>query len=386
MKKIFYWGPFLDNRIATVKAIYNSVVGINKFSKSNNAFIINSLGEWNYKIDESNKKFFLNSESNFIDKLPRYGFIRSRISYILIFLFCFKSLKKILLKHTPDFFIAHLLVSLPMILFSVFKFNTKLVIRISGKPKLNFFRKLLWKKTAKNIYKVFTPTEETKKILIDEKIFDESKVFVLHDPVFSIKEVIELKKEKIKDQNFEENNIILVGRLTKQKNFDLIIDAYKRNENLNKKYKVFILGDGEMKSRLKRKIKINNLDKKIFFLGHKKNIYNYLMNSKLFILSSLWEDPGFVLVEAAINNLSILSSNCESGPEEIIGKNEDGGYLFENNNLNSLNKKINFFFNDSDQNVIKKKIYIKKKIKKYSIFRHTTVLEKYLSYEKMGSV
>ena len=94
MKKIFYWGPFLDNRIATVKAIYNSVVGINKFSKSNNAFIINSLGEWNYKIDESNKKFFLNSESNFIDKLPRYGFIRSRISYILIFLFCFKSLKK----------------------------------------------------------------------------------------------------------------------------------------------------------------------------------------------------------------------------------------------------------------------------------------------------
>ena len=273
-----------------------------------------------------------------------------------------------------------------MILFSVFKFNTKLVIRISGKPKLNFFRKLLWKKTAKNIYKVFTPTEETKKILIDEKIFDESKVFVLHDPVFSIKEVIELKKEKIKDQNFEENNIILVGRLTKQKNFDLIIDAYKRNENLNKKYKVFILGDGEMKSRLKRKIKINNLDKKIFFLGHKKNIYNYLMNSKLFILSSLWEDPGFVLVEAAINNLSILSSNCESGPEEIIGKNEDGGYLFENNNLNSLNKKINFFFNDSDQNVIKKKIYIKKKIKKYSIFRHTTVLEKYLSYEKMGSV
>jgi len=60
MKKIFYWGPFLDQRIATVKAIYNSVNGINKFSKNYRAFVFNSLGEWNYKIDETNKKFFLN--------------------------------------------------------------------------------------------------------------------------------------------------------------------------------------------------------------------------------------------------------------------------------------------------------------------------------------
>jgi len=381
MKKIFYWGPFLDNRIATVKAIYNSVVGINKFSKSNNAFIINSLGEWNYKIDESNKKFFLSSESNFIEKLPRYGFIRSRISYILIFIFCFKNLKKILTKFTPDFFIAHLIVSLPLVLFSIFKFKTKLIIRISGKPKLNFFRKLLWKSTSKNVYKVFCPTEETKKFLVEENIFDKKKVFILYDPIFSIKNIKNLKKEKVKDQIFEKNNVILAGRLTKQKNFDLIIDAYHKNKNLSEKYKIFILGEGEMKNSLKKKVQMYNLEKKIFFLGHKKNIYNYLRESKLFVLTSLWEDPGFVLAEAAISNLSIISSRCSSGPKEIIGENEEGGYLFENNNLISLNKKINFFINDDEKNILRKKIYIKKNVKKYSIFQHSILLEKYLSCE-----
>ena len=379
MKKIFYWGPFLDNRIATVKAIYNSVAGINKYSKNYNAYIVNSLGEWNYKIDEINDKFFLNSKLNIINKLPRYGFVKSRISYILIFILCFNPLKKILLKYRPDFFIAHLIISLPLILFSIYKFNTKLVIRISGKPKLNFFRKFLWKKTSKNVFKVFCPTEETRNVLIEEKIFDQSKVFVLHDPIFSIKEIKHLQKEEIKDKNFKKNNIILVGRITKQKNFGLILEAYKKNKDLYHEYKVFILGEGEMQNNLKKKIKMYNLDKKIFFLGHKKNIYKYLANSKLFILTSLWEDPGFVLVESAINNISILSSNCQSGPEEIIGKNEDGGYLFDSNNLISLNKKFNLFINDNEKNVLRKKIYVKKNVRKYSIFRHTTALENYLS-------
>ena len=103
MKKIFYWGPFIDNRIATVKAIYNSVTGINKYSKNYNAFIINSLGEWNYKIEKINKNFFLNSKLNLIDKFPKNGFLKSRISYILIFILCFRPLKKIILKYTPDF-------------------------------------------------------------------------------------------------------------------------------------------------------------------------------------------------------------------------------------------------------------------------------------------
>ena len=52
------------------------------------------------------------------------------------------------------------------------------------------------------------------------------------------------------------------------------------------------------------------------------NVFKYLINSKYFILSSLWEDPGFVLIEAGISNTIILSSDCPNGPKEIV-KNEN---------------------------------------------------------------
>tara|TARA_B110000444_G_scaffold202713_1_gene195054 strand:+ start:1512 stop:2651 length:1140 start_codon:yes stop_codon:yes gene_type:complete len=378
MKKIYYWGPFIDNKIATVKAIYNSVDGINQFSDKYEARIVDSLGEWNFKINENNKKYFISTNKDIFKILPKYGFLKSRISYFIIFLFSFFSIKKVLKKNRPEYFLAHLILPLPLILFKFFNFETKLIIRISGKPKLNFFRKFLWKNTSDIVYKVFCPTEDTKKTLIEQKIFKPEKIFVLHDPVFSINEFINLKRDQILDKKFEKNNIILAGRLTNQKNFDLMIEAYKQNKNLSKKFKVFIFGDGELKDRLKKKIKDYNLEDRIIFLGHKNNIYKYMANSKLFILTSLWEDPGFVLVEAALNNVTILSSNCPSGPEEIIGKNEYGGYLFTSNDPESLNKKINFFIEDNEKNIFKKKKYVKKNIKKFSIFNHSLTLQRYL--------
>jgi len=84
MKKIFYWGPFIENKIATIRAINNSVTGINRYSKIYKAKIINTIGEWNEFIDSSNKEFFINSNFNLIKILPKYGFIRSRISYLII--------------------------------------------------------------------------------------------------------------------------------------------------------------------------------------------------------------------------------------------------------------------------------------------------------------
>tara|TARA_B100000902_G_scaffold397413_1_gene461128 strand:- start:5164 stop:6300 length:1137 start_codon:yes stop_codon:yes gene_type:complete len=378
MISIFYWGPFIDNKIATVKAMYNSALGINRYSKKYRALIINSTGEWNFKINDQNSKYFLNQSLNINNYLPKFGFIKSRISYILIFFSCFFQLIKILKKHQPDFFIAHLIVSLPLILFRIFNFKSKLIIRISGKPKLNIFRKFIWKFGSKAIYKVFCPTKETKDILIQKKIFDNEKVFVLNDPVFKLKDFFISKNETSFDNRFEKNNIVMVGRLTYQKNFDLIIDAYENNVDLKNRFKVFILGDGELKSQLKKKIESKELENHIILLGHKKNVIKYMKNSKIFISTSLWEDPGFVLIEAALSNLTLISSDCPSGPKEIINENEHGGYLFKNNSLEDLNKKINQFLVEDNNKIFKKKIYIKKKIKKFSVFNHVNLIKKYL--------
>ena len=58
-------------------------------------------------------------------------------------------------------------------------------------------------------------------------------------------------------------------------------------------------------------------------------------NCKCFLLCSLWEDPGFVLVEAGISNATVISSNCPNGPVEIL-ENGKNGFLFESNSAKSF--------------------------------------------------
>jgi glycosyltransferase involved in cell wall biosynthesis len=378
MKKIFYWGPFIENKIATIRAINNSVIGINRYSKIYKAKIINTIGEWNEFIDSSNKEFFINSNFNLIKILPKYGFIRSRISYLIISFISFFQLKKILSNDKPDFFVIHLLVTTPLLLFYLFRFKSKLIIRISGKPKLNFFRKNLWKFTSKNVYKVFCPTNETRELLVKKNIFNKDIIFTLRDPIIDLKKFKNLKSDNNFKENFKKNNIILAGRLTKQKNFSLIVKAIENNDYVKQKYKIYIFGNGELEKELRKEIVKRKLEKIVFLMGYSSNIIKYMKNSKLFILTSLWEDPGFVLIEAAMCNLSIIASNCPSGPNEIISKYEDGGLLFKNNDENSLNTKLIEYFKMESHEILKKKIYAKKNIKDFTVFNHTKNLENYL--------
>ena len=165
--------------------------------------------------------------------------------------------------------------------------------------------------------------------------------------------------------------------MTKQKNFNLIIDAINLDPKLYKGLKIFIFGEGELRSDLEKKIKINNLENKIFIRGYVKDIYKYFKKSRLFILTSLWEDPGFVIIEAGLSNLSVLSSNCPNGPEEIL-KNGNAGYLFENNNPTSLNLNLKKFLEEDIKKIYQKKVMLKRNVKNYSTFHHFLTFEKNL--------
>ena len=79
-----------------------------------------------------------------------------------------------------------------------------------------------------------------------------------------------------------------------------------------------ILGEGELRGKLQNLIKQNQVEDKIYLYGYVKNIYKYFTKGEVFILSSLWEEVGFVMVEAALSNLFIISSNCPNGPSEFL--------------------------------------------------------------------
>ena len=370
-KKIYYWGPFID-RVATVKAILNSVKSINKYSSNLEGTIIDATGEWHdVKLSNSNLNF-VKLNQNFYKSLPKFSFIKSRLSYLIIFIRCFFPLKKLLIKDRPNFLIIHLIVTLPLILFLLFKFQTKLCLRISGKPKLNFFRRTLWKISSKKIDKIFCPTKETRDYLVEQNIFDKN-VFVLEDPVLEVREISFYKKNELVS-NFSKNQIILVGRLTRQKNFEIFIKAFSLIEKEYPDLKANIMGYGELKDDLTKLIIKKKLQKKIFLIGFKTNIYDYLKVSKFFILSSLWEDPGFVIVEAAACNTTIISSDCPSGPKEFL-KNGKGGFLFKNNSVIDLSNKIKEAIESDPKEIFLKKKNAKLQSRKYSIFNHAKKLE-----------
>ena len=106
-----------------------------------------------------------------------------------------------------------------------------------------------------------------------------------------------------------------------------------------------------------------------------------MKNAECFILSSLWEDPGWVLIEAASVNTAVISSNCPNGPVEFLS-NGDGGDLYNSNDKNSFLKTFNEYKKDDFNMKNKKLIISKKKVKNYTLFRHYCDLMKNLKNEK----
>tara|TARA_Y100000389_G_C17467250_1_gene526776 strand:+ start:486 stop:1631 length:1146 start_codon:yes stop_codon:yes gene_type:complete len=379
MKKssVFYWCPFIS-KVATVKAVINSALSLNKYSKGEyNPTIINSFGEWDeLEKDLSQKKICLSKKLiNFkFLKLDLKGFLFSRIKYFIIFIIGFFPLMYFLKKNKPNYLIIHLVTSLPLVLFSLVNFQTKLILRISGLPKLNFHRKILWRFASKNIYKITCPTKETYERLKKIKEF-ESKVYLLRDPILISSEICSKRKKIITKQLPKNDFILSIGRLTKQKNYEFLINNFAKI-NL-KNLDLLIIGNGELKGHLIKKIKELNIDNKVYFIDIADNVFQFLNQCKYFVMTSLWEDPGFVLVEAAFMNKTILSSNCPSGPREILSEGK-GGFLFKSNDSEDFIKQFNLMTDTSKSDLLNKQINAKNITKEFTTFRHYKNLKKLL--------
>lgn len=380
MKSVYYWSPFLTH-VATISAVIESAKSLRKYSKKYEPVIIDACGEF-----ESYKKILINNQINTINLtsfkyfkfLPKNGFFSSRFSYLLIFLFSFIPLYKVIKKKNPDYFICHLITSLPMLLAKLFNFRSKFILRISGLPKFNFFRKFYWKTCGNVFFRITSPTNATINHLQLIKIFDEKKIFLLQDPIIDIQKIVKLKKQKI-DPYFEKNQfIVAIGRLTKQKNFKFLISCFQKLIDSQPNLKLVILGDGEEMQNLKKLIHTKNLENNIFLLGHSQNVFSYLSRAKLFILSSLWEDPGWVLLEAAASNTLILSSDCKNGPSEIIDNN-NAGQLYKSDDEQDFINKFNKIISLDKAQINSKKLFAKKKSYSYTKFQHFKNLEEIIS-------
>ena len=91
-------------------------------------------------------------------------------------------------------------------------------------PKLNLFRKYLWKKSNSKLAAITCPTMDTKYYLQKNNIFAEQKLSLLRDPVINISEIQKLKNDKIEKELLNKRYFIAVGRLTEQKNHNFLLN------------------------------------------------------------------------------------------------------------------------------------------------------------------
>ena len=379
--KIYYWCPFIS-KVATIKAVYNSAVSVNKFSKNNyEGVIIDTFGEWkdsNY-FQIKNSVFTELKVSSIIKKIPSFGFFFSRLKFILIFLLSYFPLKNFLKKKRPKFLIIHLMTSLPLFLNLINNFETKIILRISGKPRLNFIRYFFWKIALKKVFRITFPTKETLEYFKKINLVTNDKLHLMYDPIISAEEIVFIKKkEEINDLNFGNKEYFLaIGRLTKQKNFSFLIECFNDLIKKDNKINLLIIGEGEELLSLKNIIKKYDIQKNILLIGFKENVFKYLYKCKAFILASLWEDPGFVLLEAMYCNTIVLSSDCHSGPKEILDKKR--GLLFKSNSKEDFIKNFNTFNKLDKDEKYKIKYDAKKFTKNFSLLNHYKKLETLLS-------
>ncbi len=172
MKSIYFWSPCLSKKVGTYKSTINSAISLTKYSKDNYFVkVINVCGEW-----DNEKELFKKNNIDVFDLglkyynyLPKKGFFKSRFSYIAIIILSILPLIRLLKKKEPDYFVVHLITSLPLILFYFLNLKSKLILRISGFPKLNFLRKKLWTILSKKIFQCTCPSIELIKQLKKKK-------------------------------------------------------------------------------------------------------------------------------------------------------------------------------------------------------------------------
>jgi glycosyltransferase involved in cell wall biosynthesis len=146
--------------------------------------------------------------------------------------------------------------------------------------------------------------------------------------------------------NLNNKNIITVGRLSYQKGYDMLLEAWHFIEK-ECDYKLIIVGDGEEKDKLKLKAKNLNL-KNVDFVGITNNVDELYKQSSIYVSSSRFEGLPMCMIEAQSFGLPIVSFKCKTGPSEIV-KDGHSGYLVDMYDYELLAKKILILIKDKEK-------------------------------------
>ncbi|MFA0832545.1 MAG: glycosyltransferase [Methanobacterium formicicum] len=113
-------------------------------------------------------------------------------------------------------------------------------------------------------------------------------------------------------------NFINMGRLDRQKGQWFLIRSFRQVVDQYTNAQLFILGEGDLREKMEDLILELDLSENVFLLGDQENVFPFLANSDCFVFSSLWEGLPLSLIESLSVNLPVISTDCKTGPREIL--------------------------------------------------------------------
>ncbi len=255
--------------------------------------------------------------------------------------------------------------------------NIKIIVRSNTSPsgwQHNFFKEFVYKKIINLADAVVTNSIEFKNQM--KKKFRLNPVFI-YNPL-NRNEILKKSKKKFSLKFFNNKKkclkIINVARLTEQKDQITILKSAEILKKKNINFRLLIIGSGDQEKNLKKFIKNKILKNYVKIINFQDNPYKFMNKSDVFILSSKYEGLPNVLMEAALLKKFIITTNCPTGPKEIV-LNGKGGLIFKIGNSVDLSNKIIKFINNKK----KYKYKIKNTYNSLDRFNYDDNLKKYYS-------
>lgn len=246
------------------------------------------------------------------------------------------------------------------------KEKNKIIHTVRNNPKVFPKNKILRliRNYLINNSKITIVQNNSQKDYFNKKNWD--KIHVLYNPVENKMQSIELK------QSDKIIKIIGVGRLEPQKNFKLLINSFSNIAHKYPNTQLEIYGEGSLKKELNDYIENKELNNRIKLMGRSNDYQKIYGDADIFVLSSIAEGMPNALLEAMSVGLASISTDCPTGPSDIIDNYKDG-ILISNNNIEEMTKALSELI---ENNELRKKIGKNAKEKVHKEFSEEKICEK----------
>ena len=231
----------------------------------------------------------------------------------------------------------------------IFNLNMPLIIDVTTNPNLHYKKRIYGKFLVRYLFPlkkanaIVPVSKELKEIFNKDFKIPNNKIIPIYNSI-DVEKIQKKAQEKVDDfeEVFNDKNImkfITVGRLSGEKGHRYLIEAYSKVIKEIPNSRLFIIGEGTLRRQLEELITVKELKKYVILLGSVKYPYNYISRANIFVLPSLHEGLPYVLLEALACKTPIISTDCKTGPKEIL-ENGEYGLLVNTADSNDLANKM----------------------------------------------